>query len=298
MTTSDESLINLRKSPTSHQWSTKALFTLRGSHSLPSLTSHLVLPLHHPSLPVSYTARHTPASGSTVTSLNILPAILLYFKSWLMLPSYWNLSWSVWFVHWSIPQCLEWCLSQVDPPKILTDWMNEWANWLSHPVHLGGGPTTSPEWSKITQIVATLVTLDQKDKLTSDTPWPMVQCGAQKSSKLMEHRCLEPESQVARDRWPCTTKQLATETELPDHDGHPDLENTTLVEDPNTPEGQNLRTGRPGHKGLSLYPHHHSTSAQSSDYRSPTPGWEEGQGWGSEITTNSLQKGSSLIHLL
>ena len=92
LTSSDESLTHLEEKPASHQWSTKALFTLRPT-LLSSLTSDLVL---HFIIPVSLS--HTQQAHSCLGVFSLLwpqPEILFpeifscyhsfaYFKSWLM----------------------------------------------------------------------------------------------------------------------------------------------------------------------------------------------------------------------
>lgn len=148
-------------------------FTLRPT-LLSSLTSHFWYSTSSSQSPCLIHSRH-PASGlfTAVTSAwNTLPCYhsLAYFKLWLMCCLHIEQPFLISLVCSLVySQSLEWCLSQGRRQKILTDWMNEWANWLSHPVHLGGGPTTSPEWSKIRQSDRLHWSLDQKDKLTSDS---------------------------------------------------------------------------------------------------------------------------------
>lgn len=156
--------------------------------------------------------------------------------------------------------------------------MNKWANWLSHPVHLGGGPTTSPEWSK-----------RMSDRLHWSlsirmTNWlqillgPMVQCGAQEVIKVNG-------AQVSR-AWVSSSQEMEMGLALHQAAGHwhrlPDHVMDTLdLQAPHT--CQNIPTllkakpkdYRPVTKGLPCILTTIVSSAQSSDYRSPTPPAEE-----------------------
>ena len=146
--------------------------------------------------------------------------------------------------------------------------MNEWANWVSRPVRLGGGATTSPGEAGVCQTGYT-VTLDQNGK-----PWLQILLGPiKKSSKLIEHSCLQPGSQVARRwRWALQLHQAAGHWhQLPDH-----VMDTLGLQPPHTfqniptllkakPENYRLVT-----KGLCILTTT-VASVHSSDYRSPTP---------------------------
>ena len=158
--------------------------------------------------------------------------------------------------------------------------MNEWANWVSRPVHLGGGATTSPGWTGVCQTGYT-VTLDQNGK-----PWlqillgPMVQCGAQEVIKV--NRAQVPTAWVSSSQememgFATPPSSWALTSTTWSRDGHPGPATTPhLPEHPDTPEGQTwgLQTG---HKGP-LYPHHHSGFRAEFRLQIPnTSGWEEGQ---------------------
>lgn len=105
--------------------------------SIPNLVLHFIIPV-----PCSYTAVHTPASGLHCCDpqpkySSLLPFPYLFQILAYVLPSYWNLSWSVWFVHLVYSQCLEWCLSQVDAKKY---WLTEWMNGQMTQ------PSSAPRW--------------------------------------------------------------------------------------------------------------------------------------------------------